>query len=149
MNKAQLLIIMLVLGLAAAGCQAAVQSQAPTTDGATNDYISAVQAIGLAEQLMPEGYLDQFTLTAEQTGDVWKVKAALYRNVLVAEELDWPAGETSYLNYGLLPEGEVRMLVVELDAASGEVRHLTASDSLSMPEGDLPNAVSPACGGCE
>lgn len=144
-----LTIILSVLVPAAAGCQTADQSQTDGLDAVTGNYISAEQAIVLAEGLMPGVYADQFTIAAEQTGDVWQVKAALYRNVLTAGELDWPAEKASYLNYGLLPDGEFRLLVVELDAESGDVLSLTASDSLSMPERDLPTAVSPACGGCE
>ncbi|MGI2336462.1 MAG: hypothetical protein ACRKGH_07480 [Dehalogenimonas sp.] len=144
------MIGLLGLVLAATGCQ--VENIPEASSGPDNlsvEYINADQAIDLVNDIVPGIYSDRFTFTAEQIGNVWEVQAALYHNVLTVGELDWPVGEFNDLNYGLLPEGEFRLLVIELDAESGEVRSLTASDSLAMPEGDLLKAVSPACGGCE
>ena len=156
MTRRKVLTCWLLLSLAVSalvGCQAS--SPGADTDLADDMVaqamtISADQALAAAGAWFPDAFSGQFTVTAEAVEGVWEVRAALYRNVLSVQELSgWPE-QAVFLNFGLLPEGQFRLLMAEIDGDSGELLGLTASDSLAMPE-DIPAnpAINPACGGCE
>jgi hypothetical protein len=151
-----LFLSLVILAMALAGCQASSPGAVtdPTGDadeaGAPSLTVSSDEALELAGQWFPDAYSGQFTVTAQSLEGVWQVRASLYRNILSGNELSgWPE-QAVFLNYGLLPEGQYRLLMAEIDGGSGELLSLTASDSLAMPEDiSATPAINPACGGCE
>lgn len=149
---------LLIFGLlAVCGCESDLESAgAPTTPSVTvtqsneptPELITEAEALASAAAFVPDSIAGQASLSAERSGGLWLVSSAFYRNVYSFEELGWPEDSNVELkNYGLLAEGNFRLLVFEVDAATGDVLHRIVSDSLSMAEAK-PASINPACGGC-
>ncbi|TFG45247.1 MAG: hypothetical protein E4H31_02975 [Dehalococcoidia bacterium] len=143
--------------LTVTGCESIINSGEGVPDPTTEATVETVaepavteaEAVAIASAVLPDSIIPQVTFTAEISEGQWTVKGALYRNIITQEELGWNDGAgIEFLNFGLLPEGNFRLLVIELDAMTGDILYRLASDSLSMAE-NLPVVISPACGGCE
>ena len=160
MKKQYMVMALLALGLlAVSGCNSDTESAGntgPTANpGPENSepvvtLITETEAVATAGAEIPESMADKVTITAEQAEGYWTVKGSFYNNTYSFNELGWTEGtDVELRNYGLLEEGNFRLLVFSVDAATGDIVNRIASDSLSMAEDDRPPSINPACGGCE
>ncbi|AKG53255.1 hypothetical protein DGWBC_0576 [Dehalogenimonas sp. WBC-2] len=132
MRSKMIVLAILILVLTTPGC---IPDTTESSTSTTVETISSEAAINIAYSTIPEsvaakGSFDRVTL--DTTEGIWRLRFALREQGSVTfEELGWEAGPDVVLeNVGLLPDGEIWILVIHIDAYSGEVLYRLASDNV-------------------